>query len=153
MRGWRICRKPFAEDPLNGRGGLFTSGRWHTRGRRIVYTSGSLALAALEVLVHVERDTLPADLVQIEIDVPDELKRTRIEVEVLPRNWRSYPAPTSLQRLGDEWLVAGSTPVLQVPSAAIPEEYNLLLNPEHADARKFHVMSTRDFAYDSRLGS
>lgn len=153
MRVWRICRKPYVADALAGRSGLFTSGRWHSKGRRVVYTSGSRALAALEVLVHVDRDMVPSDLVQLEIDVPDELNILRIRIGELPKNWKSYPAPPALQRRGDEWLLDGSAPVLQVPSAVIPEEFNMLLNPQHADARKLKIVSTRNFAYDSRLTS
>jgi RES domain-containing protein len=119
----------------------------------VVYTSESLALAALEVLVHADRDVLPADLVQIEIEVPDALRATNIDVDDLPRNWRIHPAPNSLQRIGDEWLVSGTTPVLQVPSAVIPEEHNLLINPEHSDATAVRVMSTAEFDLDPRLGS
>ena len=37
-----------------------TAGRWHTRGRRIVYCATSPAAAALEVLVDLELD--PASL-------------------------------------------------------------------------------------------
>jgi len=153
VRVWRICRKPHSANPLSGRGGLFTSGRWHTRGRRVVYTAGSLALAALEILVHVDKETVPSDLLQLEIDVPDELEVLRIGIEALPKNWRSYPAPTALPRRGDEWLADGVTPVLQVPSAVIPEEFNLLFNPQHADACRLEIVSTRDFTYDSRLTS
>ena len=151
MRVWRVCRESYAADALAGRGGLFTSGRWHTRGRRILYTSESLALAALEVLVHVDRNSVPADLVQVEIDVPDNLGILRIEIRALPTNWQSYPAPPGLQRRGDDWLLGASTPVLQVSSSVIPEESNFLLNPEHADAHNLTIISTREFAYDSRL--
>jgi RES domain-containing protein len=151
VRVWRICREPYAADAIVGRGGLFTSGRWHTRGRPVIYTSQSLALAALEVLVHVDRTTMPADLVQIEIDVPDDLDILRIEIKALPKGWKTSPAPPELQRRGDAWLSAGSTPVLQVPSAVIPEELNFLLNPQHADARRLRVVSTRKFEYDARL--
>ena len=151
MRVWRICRKPFIKDALAGRGGLFTSGRWHTVGRTIVYTSESLALAALEVLVHVDRDLVPSDLIQIEIDIPDELEILGIVVKELPKNWRSYPAPPSLQKRGNAWLVEGLAPVLQVPSSLIPEEANFLLNPQHANAHRFEIISTKRFAYDSRL--
>jgi len=151
VRVWRICRKPYAADPLGGRGGLFTSGRWHTKGRRVVYTSGSLALAALEILVHVDQEMLPSDLLQLEIAVPDSLKVARINLKELPRDWQSYPAPPSLQRRGDAWLAAGSTAVLKVPSAVIPEESNLLLNPEHPDSRNLRVVSKKAFVYDPRL--
>ena len=153
MRVWRICREPYAADALTGRGRLFTSGRWHTRGRPVVYTSRSLALAALEILVHADRGTLPSDLIQVEIDVPDGLKALRIGSKELPGNWQTYPAPPALQRLGDEWLVTGSTALLRVPSAVIPEEFNFLLNPQHADARKLKIVSTRGFSHDLRLTS
>ena len=153
MRVWRICREPYAADALAGRGGLFTSGRWHTRGRPIVYTSESLALAALEVLVNADRSTVPADLVQIEIDVPDNLDILRIGIRALPKDWRSYPAPPELQRRGDDWLLAASTPILQVPSSVIPEESNFLVNPQHVDARRLSIISMRAFAFDSRLTS
>ena len=151
MRAWRICRKPYAADALGGRGGLFTSGRWHNRGQRVVYNSGSLALAALELLVHTDRAMLPPDLIQLEIQLPDRLKIRKIDIRSLPRNWRSYPSPATLRKLGDDWLASGSTPVLQVPSAVISEEFNLILNPTHADARLVKVLSKKKFSYDPRL--
>ena len=151
MRVWRICRESFAADPLSGRGGLVTSGRWHSKGRRVTYATGALSLAALEVLVHTDKSMLPADLVRLEIDVPDKLKLTRIDVKSLPRDWRMYPAPAELQRLGDDWLSTGPTAVLQVPSAVIPEEFNFLLNPAQTDAPKIRVVSKESFAFDSRL--
>lgn len=39
-------------------------------GRRVVYTSGTLSLAALELLVHTGEDLVPSALVHIEIEVP-----------------------------------------------------------------------------------
>lgn len=151
MRVWRICRRVYADDPLSGRGGLFASGRWHTRGRPIVYASGSLALSALEYLVNVDKTLAPDDLVRVEIEVPDDVAVRRVDVPDLPRTWRAYPAPAALQRLGDGWLLAGETAVLRVPSSVIPEEANYLLNPAHPDARCFAVVSTRPFAYDPRV--
>lgn len=151
MRVWRICRKAYAPDPLGGRGGLFTSGRWHTRGRRVVYTSSSLALAALEFLVNVDRSALPADLIQVEIDLPDDLEIDRVDRTRLPRHWRSYPAPEELQQIGNAWLAQQRTAVLQVPSAVIPEEHNYLLNPAHAGAKKLAIIRSESFIYDPRL--
>lgn len=151
MRVWRICRKPHANDALNGRGGLFASGRWHTKGRRVVYTSGTLSLATLEVLVHVDRDEFPHDFVQIEIDVPDHYEVERIDHDKLPPDWRSYPSSEKLQHLGNLWLEAERTLVLEVPSSVIPEETNFLLNPAHAEARNITIISVRAFQYDPRL--
>lgn len=151
MRVWKICRKLHARDTLKGRGGLYTSGRWHTKGRPVVYTSQSLALAALEILVHVDRAIVPGDLVQIEIEWPDDLEIMTTDVADLPKHWQSYPALPELQRHGEDWLSGEVTPVLQVPSSVIPEECNYLLNPQHPDACKAAIVSLRNFTYDPRL--
>jgi RES domain-containing protein len=148
---WRICAEKYAAETLTGRGGLLNSGRWHTEGRSVVYTSASLALAALEALVHVDRDLLPAGLAQVEIDVPDELELLRVDVRSLPHGWRLYPGPARLRQIGDDWLAASSTPVLQVPSAVIPTEANYLLNPQHPGLAGVSVVAVAPFTIDWRL--
>jgi RES domain-containing protein len=108
-------------------------------------------LAALELLVHCDRRTLPDDLIQLEFEISDKLTVEELEATALPKNWQSHPAPSRLQRLGDDWLDAGTSAVLQVPSAVIPEESNFLLNPTHPGIRKIQLVSMGAFKYDSRL--
>ena len=151
MRVWRICAGRYAADTLTGRGGLLTQGRWHTAGHPVVYTSASLALAALEVLVHVDRDLLPEGLVQVEIDLPGDVTTASIDAGSLPGDWRLHPAPAALQAIGDEWLAGRSTLVLTVPSAVIPREANHLLNPRHPDLTRVTIASVAPFSYDPRL--
>ena len=155
MKVWRICRARHAVDPLSGKGGLHASGRWHTKGRRVTYTSESLALAALELLVHASPSELPADLVRVEIEMPDDLPRERLDVPSLVRSvgrsWRDTPGPESLQAIGNEWLDSMRSAVLQVPSAVIPTERNALLNPTHEDAHRIEVVSVEKFVLDPRL--
>ncbi len=153
MRLWRITSKAHAAAPLDGRGGLVVSGRWHPRGIRIVYASGTLSLAALETLVHVDPDLAPRDLVQVRLEVPDGLVVESVGVEALPRGWRRHPAPVALQRRGLVWIEAARSAVLRVPSAVIPEEPNYLINPVHPDAGRIAVSEVRDFALDPRLVS
>ena len=38
-----------------------------------------------------------------------------------------------------------------VPSVIVPEEYNVLLNPRHADAAKLNATAVRPWTYDARL--
>lgn len=152
MRVWRICRRAHANDPLGGRGGLYAPGRWHPRGIRVVYTSATLSLAALELLVRVDRDPLPPDLVQIEIDLPDDLPLEQVKPGRLPSNWRRYPAPAVLQRIGASFVERGKSAVLRVPSAVIPDEDNFLLNPAHPDIGRVRVAGRRAFVLDPRLG-
>lgn len=153
MRIWRICRKPFSRSPLDGRGGLVTAGRWHTPRRVVTYTSESLALASLEVLVHCDVDLLPSDLVAIEIDLPTKVTISEIEVNDLPRTWRKHPGPRRLQELGNEWLDRRRTAVLRVPSALVPTESNLLVNPLHPAFAELRIVRRFKFSFDERLGT
>ena len=95
MRVWRICRQPYAANALSGKGGFFVSGRWHTSGKPVVYAAESLALAALEVLVHVDRATAPSDFVQLEIDVPDDFTFRASAIERLRGD--AFPVSWTLQ--------------------------------------------------------
>jgi RES domain-containing protein len=151
VRVFRLCRKAFARSPLDGRGGLLVSGRWHTPRRLVTYASASLALASLEVLVHCDLDLVPDDLVAIEIDIPTSVSVAELRPSALPRGWRRYPSPVSLQRLGNAWLDRGAGSVLRVPSAVIPSESNFLLNPAHTDIRKLRVVGKTAFRFDARL--
>jgi RES domain-containing protein len=151
MRIWRICRKPFARNPLDGKGGMYVGGRWHTARRAVTYASQSLALASLEVLVHCDIDLMPEDLVAIEIDVPSRVRIATITTSALPRNWRRYPAPPTCQRLGNAWLDGAAGALLRVPSAVIPSEHNFVLNPLHPEARFIRVVRAARFSFDRRL--
>jgi RES domain-containing protein len=151
MQLWRLCRKAFSKQPLSGEGGLYASARWHTSPRRVVYASHSLALACLEVLVHLDPELMPGDMVALEIDVPERVSITELTVSELPKSWRRYPAPRSLQRLGDTWLDDCESAVLRVPSVVVPTEQNYLINPLHPDARRITVVSKTRFSFDPRL--
>ncbi|MFN0053567.1 MAG: RES family NAD+ phosphorylase [Planctomycetales bacterium] len=151
MRVWRLCRRSFAKQPLSGEGGLHASGRWHSAPRLVVYASQSLALASLELLVHVDVDLVPRDLVAIELDVPSPIHVAEFKVSELPRGWRRYPAPASLQKLGEEWLDCRQDAVLCVPSAIIPGERNYVINPKHPDILQIRVLGKTPFSFDPRL--
>jgi RES domain-containing protein len=118
----------------------------------IVYTSTTLALAAFELLVHVGRDDLPDDLVAVKVHVPDDLPRSHLKPSQLPTNWAGYRAPLALAGLGDAWAAAGRTALLVVPSAAIPDSENVLINPLHKRAAgRIRVLSRKPFCWDRRL--
>ena len=151
MQLWRLCRKPFAKKPLSGAGGLYASGRWHTAPRLVVYASESLALAGLEVLVHVDPDLGPPDLVAIALDVPAMVQGAELTLSDLPRSWRRYPAPLSLQKLGNQWLDNREDAVLCVPSAIVPSEHNFLINPLHPHTQQISVVAKTPFVLDPRL--
>ncbi|MFN9660505.1 MAG: RES family NAD+ phosphorylase, partial [Cyanobacteriota bacterium] len=127
MLVWRIAREIHCDTTLEGIGGLLVAGRWHRRGHPILYTSSSAALAALEVLVHLEPLQAPDDLRLLGLELPDDLAIETLDLTQLPNDWRSLPAPESTQSIGSAWLERRSSVALRVPSVIVAMESNVLL--------------------------
>jgi RES domain-containing protein len=119
-------------------------------GYPAVFTASSIALAVLETLVHTDLSIMPRHRV-VTIDVPDELSRTTVDRSQLPEDWQSSPPPSSLQMIGRSWLHSGETALLQVPSAIVPQEWNLILNPLHAEFGHLVIDTDQAFDFDPRL--
>lgn len=117
----------------------------------MVYAASTLSLAALECLVHFSPSTLPTSYVSVAIEIPGDVPTEEWTVAKLPKNWSETPAPASLQALGARWVQEARKAVVLVPSAVIPGEKNVLINPRHADARRIHGAKPLAFGFDSRL--
>jgi RES domain-containing protein len=144
---WRISNHA----TLDGRGGLLASARWHSLGRPILYLAESSAGALLEVLVHLELDLelLPPSYSLLKTEAPQHIKMKQISPADLPRHWRSDQAIT--REIGDRWLASRETVLMRVPSVIVPETFNVVLNPEHTDARQIKVISRQSYPWDQRL--
>lgn len=129
-------------------GGLYVSGRWHPQGYKIIYTAESLALASLEIFVHLESSNV--SLVAIKAWLSNELEIAEIKPEQLPNNWQDTSAYSTLQKIDQDWLTSCETPILKVPSSIVPVEYNYLLNPEHPDF-KVVLEPPIKFEFDNRM--
>jgi RES domain-containing protein len=142
---WRISN----HDSLDGRGGLLASARWHTRGRAIVYLAATPAGALVEALVHLELrpDQLPKSYRLMKAEAPDDL--AKMHFSALTEDWRLNEIAS--RTLGDEWLGLGETALLEVPSAILPETFNVLLNPGHADAARVRILWHEAYPFDQRL--
>jgi RES domain-containing protein len=116
----------------------------------VVYASSSLALAAVETFVNLEPNLQPKDLVTVEGDIPDVLEIARVDVKALPANWHET-RDESLRHVGNDWIRAGRTAALLVPSAAIRGEWNVLLNPAHPDFSKINFREPEPFEFDVRM--
>lgn len=150
MRFWRICRGRYAAEAASGEGARLYGGRWNSRGVRVVYASTSLALAAMETFVNLEPNLRPADLVSIEGNIPDAVSIGKLDVRTLPKRWQET-RDESLHRFGDEWIRGGQTAALLVPSAAIRVEWNVLLNPAHAQFSTIKFRLAEPFEFDARM--
>lgn len=144
---WRISN--YAD--LEGRGGLVSSGRWHTRGHPVVYLAETPAGALIEALVHLElnESDLPEAYQLLKVSVPSNVKTERCNPATLGDDWTVDLQIT--RRVGDDWLRWRSASLLRVPSAVVPETWNWLLNPAHPQARRLRISWARRYAWDSRL--
>ncbi len=146
---WRISNHP----SLDGTGGLLTSGRWHYRGRPIVYLTPHPATALLETLVHLEIDAedLPMRVAVLKVEAPDSVSHEVLSPEGLPENWPEQPAAT--RQIGTGWLRSRASLLLEVPSVLVPEANNLLLNPLHPEAGLLQIVRHYAWPLDRRLFS
>ncbi|MBC5768062.1 RES family NAD+ phosphorylase [Ramlibacter albus] len=154
MMLWRIAEetRQYRADDLSGTGAAQYPGRWNNAGAPVLYTTLTISLAALETAAHMAETGLPGNRYVVRIDVPEHAWRNRqvLAPEALPVTWDAIPAGESSAELGAEWLAAGASAILLVPSVIVPEEAVALINPAHPDAAKIKATAVRSFEY-SRL--
>lgn len=149
-RVWRIVKKKYVDSAFSGKGARQAGGRFNSPGHSVVYTSGSLALAQLEILVILPTERLLAGYVAFRAEIPNgDLKV--LNREELPENWRQSPAPDSVKKLGDRWIQSETSLALRVPSAVVPAEGNILINPNHFAFEKMEIEGPFDPEIDNRL--
>jgi len=149
LEAWRIVKERRLATAFAGDGSWEFGGRWNLPGTRMVYASESKALAALELIVHLDPPvTFKFKSIRIEFD---EHLVSHLDMAELPDSWTSSPPSLITQRLGTRWARESSSAVLAVPSAIIPEETNYLLNPLHTDFPRIKLDAALDFAIDPRL--
>jgi RES domain-containing protein len=99
----------------------------------------------------VDPEEMPTDLVALCIEGPDSASQKRVSVEALPPDWNRILDHPACRTVGESWAQEGRSALLRVPSAVVPEEENVLLNPAHPEAAGFVVTGRRAFALDPRL--
>jgi RES domain-containing protein len=144
---WRVSNYT----TLDGVGGLYIPGRWHTKGRPVVYCSPNPSTALLETLVHIEIDSedRPDRFQVLKIEGPDTLSQESVEAGALPEDWTSDI--TATQSIGDLWLSEGRSLLLQVPSVLVPESWNILLNPRHVEASLLKIAAIYEHPFGARF--
>lgn len=151
---WRLvpeARGGSSEEAFSGMGSYLYGQRWNRPGSKIVYLSEHLSLAALEVIVHAGtyRDLGRYLAYRLEF-VATQAKDLAAE---LPADWSAVEPAVAAQQLGTEWAAGGGSLLLRVPSAVIPHEHNLLLNPEHPAFTEVLLDGPLPFRFDPRLAA
>jgi RES domain-containing protein len=145
--GWKLLPRRHQGEAFSGDGARIAAGRWNQRGTRAIYLSGSMSLAALELIVYAGRASFTLPLAMIRVEIPDGIGVDALPAEKLPLNWRQQPPPESTRRLGSEWVARGSAVALRLPSVLIPEDWTFLLNPAHPDFHRLKIAKPQIFRF------
>jgi RES domain-containing protein len=152
---WRIGADTpeYEAHDLCGTGAEETGGRWNRKGVRVVYASGSRALACLETVVHLASgEPLPLNRYLVEIRIPLDLWNARALFDPASHvGWDAEPAGKVSIEWGSAWVQRRTTLLAEVPSVIVPEEQNVLVNPEHPGAGRLTAVKIRRWTYDWRL--
>lgn len=150
---WRTSKTKYASTAFSGIGAAKVGGRFNSVGSPpVVYAAcDTLALALVEVMVHMHDRTVPPDFSYIRASIPNSVSRKRLEINGLPLNWSMWPHPDSTRVIGDEWLAEQSSCLLLLPSAVTHVDFNCLINPQHPDFASVVVESPQPLEFDHRL--
>jgi RES domain-containing protein len=149
MKVWRLFPERFSDTAFTGIGGLYAARRWNHLGTLMVYTATSPSLAAMEMFVHLEPNEAPDDLLMAAAEISDE-RIEQLELEMLPADWRDLNS-LACRDLGSGWAASGRSVALRVPSAVVDGDWNLLLNPRHAEFAKIEFLAPKPFRFDGRM--
>ncbi len=146
---YRITKAQYAGD-LSGLGAKLFGGRWNSKGTPILYFASSRSLAVLELFVHVSQSQAPKDLKILKAKLPD-TSIEEFDQASFDKMLRSKFSVSQFKKAGDSWIDRQRSLALSVPSVIIPEEKNILVNPEHTDIDKLKIVEIEDFSFDHRL--
>lgn len=132
----------------SGEGAKRVQGRWHEAGDAVIYSAEHYSTAMLEKLVH-WNGSLPANQHFIEIMIPAGTTYEVLNPDTLP-GWHE-PSGETARRFGHCWLEQARSAILLVPSVIARMERNILVNPEHPDAKAITPGLETPIWWDDRL--
>jgi RES domain-containing protein len=147
---YRVVRNKYLYD-LSGAGSKLVGGRWNSPGIPALYTSASKSLAVLESLTNTPPAILQNDFSILILEITGKVLTDEFHEKDLPKNWKTFPAPVNLAKLGDKWLLARKKLLLKVPSVVIPSEFNFVINPLHGDMKKVKIIAAEKLELDKRV--
>ncbi len=149
MDVFRISRTKYIND-LSGEGAKLYGGRWNRPGLSILYTSEARSLAMLELMVHLNASSaFNLDYSFISLRIPEETI-----VDLAKANYPDLRSNVNFEefwKISESYFVNKKVLALRVPSIIIPQEYNVLLNPNHKEFGKVLVNRVDEVVLDRRL--
>ena len=97
-------------------------------------------------------DALPLNRYLVEIKIPNALWNSRVIFDPATQvGWDAEPAGKVSMDWGSAWAGGCTTLLAEVPSVIVPEEQNVLINPNHPEAVQIVAVKIRKWTYDQRL--
>lgn len=144
---YRFARDIYSHD-ISGAGSKKWGGRWNSPGIPVVYASCTISLSLLELLVyHSSYEEIRVNRL-MQIKVPDQSLHS-LSASSLKVKWQNDI--DYCRFIGNEFLLNKKFLLLKVPSAIIPDEYNVMINPAHSAFNKVSIISAKIFDFDGRL--
>ncbi len=146
---YRLAYRDYVAD-ITGMGARLYGGRWNPKGVACLYASAHISLALLEKFVHARGKEDMTGLMLLSIDIPtDDDSVYHVDESRMVTDWAANFDYS--QWLGKQLLAEPGFVAFSVPSAIVPTERNIIINPQAArfDAVKFHNPTL--FDVDARL--
>ncbi|MGI8745596.1 MAG: RES family NAD+ phosphorylase [Bryobacteraceae bacterium] len=141
MRIFRLHRAQRAATDYGG--SMLYSNRWNIAGTPMLYAASSLALACLEILVHLKPDQVPPGYVYSTGKLDHRPRQAGFRGDVEDEE--------STRLFGQWWSNQRQEVAILVPSVVISQERNVLLNPTHSGFDRILWEASRPFQFDKRL--
>lgn len=146
---YRIAQTKYAQD-ITGSGAKKYGGRWNRPGVAALYTSQQRSLCMLELLVHFNAQAaFKQDYSFMTIDIG--------ESDMVDLSHMQYTASDlflnneSLWRITDKHFAIDKKSAIKVPSVIIPQEFNIIINPEHSSFGANNLKQIEKAVVDHRL--
>lgn len=144
---YRISNEIYKDD-ISGNGAAINGSRWNSKNIKMLYTGEYISLSILESLVHLRQIDIPQKQYLLTVQIPDN-EFQDILLTKLKANWQQHLSYT--QWIGDQFVSAGKSLVLKIPSVVVPQEHNFLINPLHKDFKKVKIIDSELLELDKRL--
>jgi len=140
---------PDGEYPIyDSRGSALFPGRWNTADTPVIYSAETYSAAMLEKLA-AGGGRLPPNQHYVTITIPKGTSYEVVTKDHLP-GWDS-PDPSVSRDFGATWVRERRSAILLVPSFVARLERNVVINPNHAQARGIEVSLAEPVWWDKRL--
>ncbi len=126
-------------------------GRWCSNGRKVIYTSSSIALACLENILRRGGLGFSSDFRTLFYKIPGDIIMEEVQLKNLNVDWRLRSNYINCQTAGNKWYDKKASLILKAPSAIIPDEYNYVIKTTSPGINLLKIIDNKPFIPDERL--